>query len=685
MIRPKPARWFEILAARDDATLVLEALATTGAVELEARPSAVLPAAFADIRPQLSSFAELASRYHAYWPPVSRPASPFPAPPSVTLSRSLAHLRAWAEDAEPVIRQLQRGETERAELLLWRRVLAAIGDSVIDFARLAGAGPILHARLFVFPPDSTPELPPGPALGTPLAQSAFPPRGSNSRLGRPGALMGTPLAQSAFPPRGSNSRLGRPGALMGTPLAQSAFPPRGSNSRLGRPGALMRIVELDGTMVGALAVLTVGDADDIQAIAQQAALVKGRMYDAPAWLAAKAGETERYVAPRLDALAREEQSLRLAIEALHAKHDLATALSDANRLQWVIQNVRALESGDLFCWITGWTSDFAGARLADVLARSGARALLHFPLPGPTARAPLLLDNPLWARPFEIFSRALGMPSRNEADPSVLLAIAVPLMFGYMFGDVGQGFVIAVAAFAVRKRFQIARLFIAGGLAAAIFGVLFGSVFSLHDAFPAVWINPLDDPLSILLVPLAGGAALLTIGLALNALEAWWRGELVAWLTADAGYVVAYLGILAGLVNPAGFVVAAAGALVFCLGHAFRVRHLPALLTAIAELVERLLQILINTLSFARVGAFALAHAGLSSAIAALMDASDNLVAKALVLVAGNAVVLVLEVMVVSIQTTRLVLFEFFTRFLTAEGRIFRPLPAPPSISQEKI
>ena len=660
MIRPKPARWFEILAARDDATLVLAALATTGAGEREARPSAVLPAAFADIRPQLSSFAELASRYHAYWPPVSRPASPFPAPPSVTLSRSLAHLRAWAEDAEPVIRQLQRGETERAELLLWRRVLAAIGDSVIDFARLAGAGPILHARLFVFPPDSTPELPPGPALGT-------------------------PLAQSAFPPRGSNSRLGRPGALMGTPLAQSAFPPRGSNSRLGRPGALMRIVELDGTMVGALAVLTVGDADDIQAIAQQAALVKGRMYDAPAWLAAKAGETERYVAPRLDALAREEQSLHLAIEALHAKHDLATALSDANRLQWVIQNVRALESGDLFCWITGWTSDFAGARLADVLARSGARALLHFPLPGPTARAPLLLDNPLWARPFEIFSRALGMPSRNEADPSVLLAIAVPLMFGYMFGDVGQGFVIAVAAFAVRKRFQIARLFIAGGLAAAIFGVLFGSVFSLHDAFPAVWINPLDDPLSILLVPLAGGAALLTIGLALNALEAWWRGELVAWLTADAGYVVAYLGILAGLVNPAGFVVAAAGALVFCLGHAFRVRHLPALLTAIAELVERLLQILINTLSFARVGAFALAHAGLSSAIAALMDASDNLVAKALVLVAGNAVVLVLEVMVVSIQTTRLVLFEFFTRFLTAEGRIFRPLPAPPSISQEKI
>ena len=129
--------------------------------------------------------------------------------------------------------------------------------------------------------------------------------------------------------------------------------------------------------------------------------------------------------------------------------------------------------------------------------------------------------------------------------------------------------------------------------------------------------------------------------------------------------------------------VAGAGALVFCIGHAWHARRLAAAAKAAAELVERLLQILINTLSFARVGAFALAHAGLSSAIVALMNAGDSLVAKALVLVIGNVIVLVLETMIVSIQTTRLVLFEFFTRFLTAEGRIFHPLPAPPSTVQE--
>jgi V/A-type H+-transporting ATPase subunit I len=102
------------------------------------------------------------------------------------------------------------------------------------------------------------------------------------------------------------------------------------------------------------------------------------------------------------------------------------------------------------------------------------------------------------------------------------------------------------------------------------------------------------------------------------------------------------------------------------------------MLGALGELVEKTLQILINTLSFARVGAFALAHAGLASAVIALAAASDNLVVRAVVFALGNVLILVLEGLVVSIQTTRLVLFEFFTRFFQAQGREFRPLAPPP-------
>jgi V/A-type H+-transporting ATPase subunit I len=155
------------------------------------------------------------------------------------------------------------------------------------------------------------------------------------------------------------------------------------------------------------------------------------------------------------------------------------------------------------------------------------------------------------------------------------------------------------------------------------------------------------------------------------------------WLLTDAALIVVYLGLLAAFADRRGLGVAVAGALWFCVGHAWHARRGTASFGAIGELVEKTLQIMINTLSFARVGAFALAHAGLSSAIVALMDAADSLLSKALVLVIGNAVVIVLEAMVVSIQTTSLVLFEFFTRFMQGRGRAFRPLPAPPFSYQE--
>jgi V/A-type H+-transporting ATPase subunit I len=95
-------------------------------------------------------------------------------------------------------------------------------------------------------------------------------------------------------------------------------------------------------------------------------------------------------------------------------------------------------------------------------------------------------------------------------------------------------------------------------------------------------------------------------------------------------------------------------------------------------MVESTFTLLLNTLSFARVGAFALAHAALESAVFALADAAEGLAARAVILVTGNLAVILIEGLVVSIQTTRLVLFEFFLRFFEGRGRQFRPVSKPP-------
>jgi V/A-type H+-transporting ATPase subunit I len=604
MIRPQPARWFEALTPRDDATLALAALAATGAVELEAKRTSGLPESLAAARPLLVEFASLAARYRAYWPTADLTPSAFPEAPNVTLARTIVHVGAWTQQAEPIIVKLQRTEAEVSELGLWRRLLEGIGQSLIDFARLANAGPLVEACLGEFPPEAVPVAP---------------------------------------------------------------------------PSGLMRIVTLDDAVYAVL----VGTGEDLSHFQQQAAALKGRIHEIPAWLRPTAPESLAYIAVRTAELDAAIRTLHARLEELNRAHELHRVIGDADRLQWVTQHVRALECTDCFALITGWTSERSGAGLVEALDRSGARALLHIAAPPKDAIAPLLLVNPWWAKPFEILSRALGMPARHEADPTLLLAVMVPLMFGYMFGDLGQGLVIAAGAYLLRKRFPIARLFVAGGLSAAVFGLAFGSVFSIEHLLHPLWVNPLDKPLVVLGVPLAFGAGLLTLGQVISAMEAHWRGRLGHWLAVDAGLLVAYLGILAGVFDPRGFAVAGIAFLSACAGGALAEKRVAAFLTTLGELVERIIQLLVNTLSFARVGAFALAHAGLSSAIVALMESSENAVLRAIMLVLGNVIVLTLETLVVAVQTTRLVLFEFFTKFLIAEGRPFRPLPVPPFMPRE--
>ena len=604
MIRPQPARWFEALTPRDDATLALAALAATGAVELEEKHATGLPESLVSARPLLVEFANLAARYRAYWPAAGLAPSAFPEAPNATLARTIERIGAWAPRAEPIIVALQRAEAEVGELGLWRRLLEGMGQSLIDLTRLAEAGPLVETCLGVFPADASPAMP---------------------------------------------------------------------------PTGLVRTVALDDAIYAVL----VGTGEDLSYFHQQAAALKGRIHEIPAWLRPTVAETLEYIAGRNVDLDGTIRGLRARLEELNRAHELHQAIGDADRLQWVTLHVRALECTDCFARITGWTSEPRSKRLVDALDRSGARALLHFATPPRDAMAPLLLVNPWWARPFEIFSRALGMPASYEADPTMLLAVTVPLMFGYMFGDLGQGLVLAAGAFLLRKRFPIARLFVAGGLMAALFGIAFGSVFSIEHLLHPLWLSPLEQPLVVLGVPLVFGAGLLVLGQVFNGIEAYWRGRFRHWLAVDAGQLVAYLGILAGIFHPLGFAIAGAAFLLACAGGALVDKRVDAFFTTMGELVERTIQLLVNTLSFARVGAFALAHAGLSAAVVALMESSENAVLRALVLVLGNVIILALETLVVAIQTTRLVLFEFFTKFLVAEGRPFRPLPVPPFMPQE--
>jgi V/A-type H+-transporting ATPase subunit I len=387
------------------------------------------------------------------------------------------------------------------------------------------------------------------------------------------------------------------------------------------------------------------------------------------------------IAARRSFLSTRVVHLYAELDSLFDDFGLDDVLGALGWLAWFAERVGTLEAAtDHLVWITGWTDDLSGSSLTAALDRARTRALVRLTTPPPGTRPPQVLDNPAWVRPFEPFVRAFGVPGTDEADPTPVLAVVVPLLFGYMFGDVGQGLVLFALGWHLRRRYPEAGILLPAGVSAMVFGLLFGSVFAREDLISALWVHPLLDPVLVLTVPLIFAVGLLSLGQLLSGLGALWRGELTRWFLVDLGFLVLYLGLIAWLAGGHDYSwLPLLGAGWYLLG-SFLVHHrLLGALAAFGHLLEGGMQILVNTLSFARVGAFALAHASLSTAIVTMADAAP-VWAGLLIMVLGNVLIVALEGLVVAIQTTRLVLFEFFNRFLRGSGRVFRPLPAPPEL-----
>lgn len=422
--------------------------------------------------------------------------------------------------------------------------------------------------------------------------------------------------------------------------------------------------------------LAVGTKTEIESLASRADAAGWRKVDLPGWLPGNATDALSEVRTRLARCKTEVEQHERDLAALDERFGLADVLGTVEQVQWLLGCARTVEESARLARITGWALAPEIDRLQAGLSDCGVFHVLAFPTPPRDAEPPVVLFNPVWARRFEALTRMIGLPASGEADPTMVVALVAPLLFGFMFGDVGQGFVLLLAGILLRRRFPLLAILIPGGAMAMLFGLLFGSVFSREDVIPPLWLHPLDEPILLLLISLGGGALLLLTGLALRGLQMRWQTPWRDWVAAHAGLVLCYLGLLGAFVwgTPA-LAVAGAGALLF-VGGTLQTEGIKAGGKALGELVETVFQLLVNTVSFARVGAFALAHAGLSVAVVGLADAAGP-VFYWVVLALGNVFVLALEGLVVSIQTTRLLLFEFFIRFLTGGGREFRPLNPP--------
>ena len=300
---------------------------------------------------------------------------------------------------------------------------------------------------------------------------------------------------------------------------------------------------------------------------------------------------------------------------------------------------------------------------------------------------PSLVSHRRWLRPFAALVLNYGVPRYDEIDPTIPFAVSFVLMFGMMFGDLGQGAVIALAGVLFSRRLgDYGPLVVAVGASSSFFGLLYGSVFGYEGLIPAVWVSPLSDPMLMLRVALGWGIGFIVLATLLTIYNRLIEGRLRDALLDSHGVagLVAYLGLLAGawrLLTAGqlgaaipGVVCAGLGAIFVdswekSAGSAFAER----VLISLVEAYEAIMAYLSNTLSFLRLAAFSLNHVALSIAIFAL----GNMLHAAgywVTVLLGNIFILVLEGGIVAIQAIRLEYYEGFSRFFSGDGRPFRPL-----------
>ena len=321
---------------------------------------------------------------------------------------------------------------------------------------------------------------------------------------------------------------------------------------------------------------------------------------------------------------------------------------------------------------------------------------------------PVKLKNNWFVRPFEMFVDMYGLPSYKGIDPTPYVAITYMLLFGIMFGDLGQGLVVALLGLIVQKKgIALGGVMSRIGLTSMVFGFLYGSVFGVetmlipvHRAlFGRDHLIEVMEPSAtnfLLIAAIAIGAVIIILSISLNVMLGFREKNLERAVFSNNG--------LAGLVFYCAVIFAAVSTLMLGKNVLTPVYVVPLLVVPLLlmffkeplgrllekkepfpdgfggffvesffEMFEVLLSFITNTMSFIRVGSFVLVHAGMMIVVFTLSGMVGG-VGSIIIAVVGNIFVMGIEGLIVGIQVLRLEFYEIFSRFFDSDGLPFQPV-----------
>ncbi len=307
-----------------------------------------------------------------------------------------------------------------------------------------------------------------------------------------------------------------------------------------------------------------------------------------------------------------------------------------------------------------------------------------------------LKNNPLF-RPFEYLVNMYGAPNYDEVDPTPFFAITYMLLYGLMFGDLGQGLVFLALGFYISKKNKTyGALLKRIGISASVFGLMYGSFFGKEDLIPALLIKPFDNVMTVLIASVVFGVSLMVISYIIgiynkvskqnNIEEGIFGKEGLAGLMMMISFIIIVLNLVnkSPIPMPIGtfMLILSIIMMVFKQPIARKITGSKRLydsnksdyyIESSFSIIEALLSVFSNLVSFTRVGAFAINHVGLYMAFEVMANLAGGFWG-GVILLLGNLLIIGLEGMIVFIQGLRLEFYEMFSKYYEGNGRLFRPI-----------
>ncbi len=424
-------------------------------------------------------------------------------------------------------------------------------------------------------------------------------------------------------------------------------------------------------------------------------------------------------AKRAETYKKDKERLKAQLEILAENLTDVEILSDVEHTEMLTEDHKKKLGATKKCSVlTGWCPIQEKERVIKAFEQSGAA--FDFAPPEEGDDVPVLLKNNGFAQNFEWIVGMYSYPQYGKFDPTFIMSIFYFLIFGLMFADAGYGLLLTLAGFLIPRKFDLRDgmrrfmlMFGYCGISCIIFGVLFGSYFGnfplafmeymlgyTGEQLPnlaltptlaanvAVWFDPLQSPMTFLVLSLGVGALHLLVGMAVKAYILCRSGKVLDALFDIGSYWLLFAGIAClFLTDKTGIILTVCGVLAIIATQGRQKKGVFGKLIGGFGGIYNLINYASDLLSYSRILALGLASAVIGqvvNVVATMKGASFiGFILMIVVFLIGHALNLVINVLGTFVHTARLQYIEFFGRFYEDGGTPFRPITAAEKYTED--